>query len=510
VQRIRTRSSDGGTRVAAAAGVGDGAAPVDDERVRAGHALRRLGFGPSPRDMRHVLRIGVEAWIEEQLDPQSVEDTIAEARYRPEPTRYADLPLSWLYRWCTRMVHSRRQLREKMALLWHEHFATSVGKVNYFTMMHDQEELFRQHGLGSFRDLLIGISRDNAMLIYLDNTGNDGQAVGDDGERTAPNENYARELMQLFALGPVQLEMNGAPVVSADGVPLPAFGERDVKEAARALTGWFAKSNATFLGEPPNRTNPPAEFDPSKHDPGSKAVLGEVIPAAAGDDGAADIERLVDILMRQPTMAPFIASELIQKLATETPTPGYVERVATVFASTDGDIAETVRAIATDPEFFSDAVVRSQYREPIEQVVGAVRALEGRTDGVQIHAWAAKAGQSLWFPPSVFSFYRPGAKRSLIEAGLVPERDQAADELARADLDDPSGTGWDARRFMRHHGLRRHPERAVDALAETLLAAPLRAAVRDEIAAYLGTDITTEKLRGAAWLLMTTPEFQVN
>jgi uncharacterized protein (DUF1800 family) len=476
-------------------------------RLRAGHVLRRLGFGPSPRDMRRVLRIGIDAWIEEQLHPESITDFAAEARFRRSPKQF-DLPLSWLYRWYTRMVHSRRQLQEKMTLFWHAHFATSVGKIGYFTLVHDQEQFLRDNALGSFRDLLIGVTRDNAMLLYLDNSGNDGQAVSDGGELVPPNENYARELLQLFAIGVDRLAMDGTPLLES-GAPIPAFGERDVKEVARALTGWAYSTNANFLGEPQDRPNPPARFIPEAHDPGAKVVLGEVIPAAPGEAGAMDVERVVDILMRQPTMAPFISKLLIQKLVTETPDPAYVERVATVFAFTDGDIAATLRAIVGDPEFFSDEVMLTQYRDPVEQFVGALRALGGRSSGVALHEWCSKSAQSLWFPPSVFSFYRPGQKRSLVEAGLISQRDQAALALASAAVDSPSGTGWDARRFIRRHDLAQHPERAVDALAAALLAAPLRPEVRDEIAAYIGAEVDEDKIRGAAWLIMTSPEFQV-
>jgi hypothetical protein len=214
--------------------------------------------------------------------------------------------------------------------------------------------------------------------------------------------------------------------------------------------------------------------------------------------------------MRQPTMAPFIAKQLVQKLATETPAPGYVERVATVFADTQGDIRATVRAIVTDDEFFSDAVVRSQHKEPVEQLVGAVRALRGKTGGRTLHHWCTRAGQSLWFPPSVFSFYRPGAKQSLVNPALVAVRDQAADVIANGVTDDFFDTTWNARLFLRRYRLSGSPEKAVDTLAALLLAGPLRADARAAILDYVGVEVTVEKIRGAAWLILTAPEYQRN
>ena len=134
-------------------------------------------------------------------------------------------------------------------------------------------------------------------------------------------------------------------------------------------------------------------------------------------------------MMKQPSLAPFISKELIQKLATETPTPGYVERVATVFRSTDGNIKATVRAILTDPEFTSDAVVRTQFKEPIEQFVGPLRALGAKTEGAAFFEWCMQAKQLPYFPPSVFSFYRPGPKGSLLDTAQIIIRDTVADQI---------------------------------------------------------------------------------
>jgi len=478
-----------------------------EQRLLAGHLLRRLGFGPNRREMHEVLRIGRAAYTERQLHPEQIDDRVGERYFHPEPS-----PLHggyiWQLRWLTRMAYSRRQLQERMALIWHEHFATSVFKVGYFTLMHDQEELFRTHGLGSFRDLLIAVSRDNAMLIYLDNTYNNGQAVDGEGNRIPPNENYARELLQLFSLGVHKLNLDGTLVLDEDGTPVPAYTERDVKEVARALTGWYANTPVS-MPEDPTEIVPPAGFEPYLHDPGEKLVLGEVI-AADDVDPAADLERVVDVIMRQPTTAPFIAKQLIFKLATETPSPAYVKRVGAVFALRGGDLRATVRAILTDPEFYSPATVRSQYKEPIEHVIGAFRGLGAHSRGATLFYWTSVAQQQLYLPPSVFSFYRPGQKGSLVTTGHVANRDQATDMLASGYVDQFFDSTWDARGTIRRHRLAIRPARAVDLLAQDLLAAPLTPAVRQIVLDYVGPRVTEEKLRGAAWLIMCSPDYQVN
>ena len=480
---------------------------VERERYLARHLLRRAGFGANRYELHKALRMGRARYLEQQLRPETINDDVAEARMPPLPGRTDDSAI-FAMRWYARMVYSRRQLLEKMTLLWHEHFATSVGKVGSYVLMKDQEQTLRAHALGRFGAFLVAMIRDAALMYFLDNSYNNGRAVADDGTPIPPNENFARELMQLFALGVHQLHPDGTPVLGADGRPLPAYTERDVREVARALTGWVVNYPSS-TPEDPTEVVPPPVFYPELHDPGAKTVLGETIPAAEGEEGARDVERVVDILMRQPTMAPFISKILIQKLATETPSPGYVARVSSVFSATRGDIKAVVRAILTDGEFYSDEVIRTQYKEPIELLVGAVRALEGRTGGASLFAWSLPAGQQLYYPPSVFSFYRPGHKRSLVTHASVIVRDQAADTIANSYVDGYYDTTFDARRLIRRHRLGR-PDKAVDYLATVLVGAPLREEVRREVIAYIGERVTEEKFRGAAWLILCSPDFQVN
>jgi uncharacterized protein (DUF1800 family) len=501
--------------LAAAANAGQGDAPGSlreeraQQRLMDGHLLRRLGFGPNRREMHEVMRIGRAAYTELQLHPERIDDRVGVRRFRREPGRRGD-SVDWLLRWLTRMTFSRRQLQEKMALIWHEHFANSVATVKYFDLMRDQETLFRERGLGGFRELLIAITTDNAMLRYLNNSGNDGQLVDEHGNRVAPNENYARELLQLFSLGVHKLNMDGTLVLDEQANPVPAYSETDVREIARALTGWTAAFPTTF-GEDPTAIIPAAVFDPSMHDAEQKTVLGEGI-AADYDNPAGDVERVVDIIMRQPTTAPFVAKQLILRLATETPSPSYVRRVASVFTFTGGSIRATVRAILTDAEFYSPAVMRSQYKTPVEHFVGALRGL-GTTGslGTTLFYLTGVAGQLPYYPPSVFSFYRPGEKDSLVTAAYVAARDQGTDLIANQLPDSLADVSWDAAAMMRRHRLSaRRPTTAVDLLARDLLAAPLSQGTRDAVLDYIGPRVTEEKLRGAAWLIMCSPDYQVN
>jgi len=507
------------TLLLAAAGptqAGGGAAPAPQslgaaraqQRLLAGHLLRRIGFGPDRREMHEVLRLGRAAYLEQQLHPDTVDDRLGERRFHPEPGS-DDGGEEWQLRWLTRMTYSRRQLQEKMALLWHEHFATSYGKVGSYALMRDQERLFRAGALGNFRDLLVAISTDNAMLIYLDNTYNNGQAYDENGDKIPPNENYARELLQLFGLGVNALNLDGSLVLDGRGRPLPAYTETDVKEVARALTGWIAHYPEDADEEDPSAVIAPAEFAEWAHDPGAKVVLGEVIPADS-ERGARDVERVADIIMAQPTTAPFISKILIQKLASETPSRGYVQRVATVFATSRGDLRAVVRAIVGDAEFTSPAVVRAEVKTPIEHLVGALRGLGARGGANSLYYWTSVTGHLVYFPPSVFSFYRPGQKGALLTAAGVALRDQATDSIVTGLADRGFDAVWDAPGMLRRYRLAHRPAVAVDLLARELLAAPLTAATRQVLLDYIGPQVSDAKLRGAAWLLMCAPDYQVN
>ena len=466
----------------------------DQQRLVAAHYLRRMGFGPSPKDMETVLRIGPAAYVEQQLTPSSIDDSAAEAKLPKEPKNpYSLYPR--LRRWYLRMLLSKRQLQEKMTLVWHEHFATSIVKVGYANMMAEQEALFRRHALGSFRQMLVDVTKDRAMLVWLDNNYNSGTDTDDEGNPIPPNENYARELLQLFSMGPTRLEIDGTPVIGPDGLPVANYTEADVKEVARALTGWAVTTG---------KSNKKARFYDYLHDSGEKTILGQTVAGRSGADGAREVDDVVDILMRHPSTPPFIAKMLVQKLATETPSPAYVARVARVFQQTNGDLKATVRAVLVDPEFTSPEVVRSQFKTPIELFAGAYRALDLKTRGYAIIDFSYTTRHLIYYPPSVFSFYRPGEKGALVNTALVTARDAMSDALVSG-----YDTEMDVPGLIRGERLDT-PEKAVDFLTARLLEAPMQPEVRDRIVAYMDGRVDEEKLRGAMWLVLVSPDYQRN
>jgi uncharacterized protein (DUF1800 family) len=476
--------------------LGPSAVNYDQARLLAGHLLRRIGFGGSKKELKAASK-NLTGYINQQLNPQQINDDKAEGKLPRTPRDiYDDYDL--IRGWYIRMVYSKRQLLEKMTLIWHEHFATSNDKVGVGGFMQDYEFVLRANALGSFRNILIDLTKDQAMLIWLDNNRNNGNAHDDNGNPIPPNENYAREFMQLFSIGTVLLNLDGTPILDPNGVPLPSYTETDVREVARALTGWV-------VPWPYKRAN--TTFSTTRHDEGNKDILGVTLVGRIGTDGENEVGDVVDIVLQQrkDTVAAFVSKELIQKLVTETPPPDYVLRVATAFRDSNFDIREAVRAILTDVMFTDPTVIRSQYKEPIEQYIGAVRALKGKSKGDALINWTYAAGQLIYYPPSVFSFYPPGNKGTLLNTAMVFQRDKEADQFVRGYSD----TFFKPSKLMNKYNLTT-PDLAVDFLSDWLLVAPLQAEVRTEIINYMGGQVTEDKFLGATWMILCSPDYQRN
>jgi uncharacterized protein (DUF1800 family) len=260
--------------------------------------------------------------------------------------------------WILRLINTPHPLRERLTLFWHDHFATSNAKVRSPDLMRRQNALLRQYALGDFRALLRDMARDPAMLVWLDATTN---------RRAHPNENYAREVMELFALGRGQ------------------YAEKDIQEAARAFTGAFIQSDRY-------------EELPAQHDDGPKTILGRTGHFHADD--------VAHILLDQPACAEYVCSKLYSHFLTdvEPPPPQVIGPLAEAFRHSDYDIAVPVRLILASQRFFDPAFRAQRVKSPIELIVGTIRALEVHQPTIppdQLVTAADAMGQSLFLPPSV-------------------------------------------------------------------------------------------------------------
>jgi uncharacterized protein (DUF1800 family) len=292
----------------------------------AGHLYRRAAFGANLGELRRAVAAGHTATIDLLMkgEPKAKGLYPALTQMGRQIKDIAQLRGWWVY--C--MLHGGHPLLEKMTLFWHNHFATSFAKVNSAPLMYRQNVLLRQHALGKFEPFLQAMSKDPAMLRWLDSNSNiKGRA----------NENYARELMELFSLG------------------VGNYTEKDIREAARAFTGWGTNGDDY-------------EFNPYFHDTGTKAVLGQT--------GNFNGEEIVRIVLKRPVAARFLVRKLYHYLISEQhePPDAFLEPLAESFRKSDYDIAQLVRTMLSSRHFFSDYAFRQRIKGPVEFVLGAVRA----------------------------------------------------------------------------------------------------------------------------------------
>ncbi len=334
-------------------------------------ALNRLTFGARPMDRARVAEIGLQAWVEEQFAPDSIDDLACHVRLRNleslkmSAQQLADLsnklfddvdretvPTELRQGTLIRQVYSRRQLYEVLVEFWNDHFNISTDKGNCFYLKTvDDREVARKHAFGSFRDLLWASAHSPAMLTYLDNQAN---------HKGAPNENYARELMELHSL-------------SVHG----GYSQQDVMELARCLTGWTVKERF-WTGD--------FTFDKEKHDSGEKRVLGMYLHSG----GQEEAESVVEHLATHPSTAAFVATKLARRFLADEPSAEIVAKAASAFRDTNGDIRATLRVILLD----GLPMAKAKFRRPVNYVAASLRMLNAESDcGAAVQDYLLRMGQ---------------------------------------------------------------------------------------------------------------------
>jgi len=381
------------------------AAPSRLDADEARHLLIRTGFAPTAAEIdaitgrsaeqavddiigaakraqfRHTLPQEAVAAPPAQREVQAMSQGERQMARRDQIREGIDIK-EW---WMREMIETPTPLAERMTLFWHGHFATSQQKVVRADAMWRQQQLLRASALGSFREMLHGVARDPAMLVYLD---------GARSRKEAPNENFAREVMELFTLG--EATQGGG------------YTEQDIREAARAFTGWsLERDDFSF------------RFRPALHDFGPKTVLGK--------SGDLDGDQVLDILLDQPQAARFIVEKLWVEFVSPTPDPREVESIAQRFRASNYDIAVAMRELLLSRDFWDVANRNSLVKSPVELVVGAVRELGVRNlDLKPLVQKSAQLGQNLLAPPNVKGW--PGYTE-WINATTLLERRRFADQL---------------------------------------------------------------------------------
>lgn len=409
-------------------------APADWNRARAAHLLERAGFGGTPEEIDALARLtpaqavrrlvrfeGVpktalppfehSGVFDDGLDPfpasRPATTDLARAQgealgvqVKPDGNRRMQPVVNrffyWLrasrletdrvaYWWANRMLTSPRPLEERMSLFWHGHFATNEEKVRDYRKMLAQLDLFQKQGLGNFRTLLIGVAQDPAMLAFLD------AAVNVKG---APNENFAREIMELFTMG------------------VGHYGEQDIREAARAFTGWNFRGTAFHI-------------DADRHDDGPKEVLGR--------RGRFDGVQVIDIILAQPVTPEFLASKLYRHFVREEVDPALAAELGRRLKAANYEIAPFLEGIFLSRDFYAPESVATRIKGPVELLVSTYRKLGlAEVPGVpDFNETTSALGQRLMHPPTVAGWAQG---RSWITPGLLLERGNFALDVVLPDI----------------------------------------------------------------------------
>ena len=422
--------------------------PVGNGRVSRREAARFLmqaSFGPTLESIDHLASVGIDAWIDEQIDSvpatlhqpylQTLSDDLAGPRvlkgysFNRDGEFLNDSNIQSAF--ARAAIAGEDQLRQRVAWALSQIFVVSRrggGLENKPVSLANYYDLFVKHAFGNFEDLLMDVTLHPCMGRYLSAVGN--QPPAPELNRY-PDENYAREVMQLFTIGLWELNPDGTRVL-VNGQPVPTYSNEEITELARVMTGlWFGASRWGNGGYRDVDFILPMEMHPERHDFGEKTLLGGlVIPQREPsiENGLRDIRDAMNSLAHHHNTAPFISRALIQFLVTDNPKPSYVERVANVFSSTRGNLGEVVRAILTDPaargagpgDLEEDF---GRLREPVIRTMHLARVLE--LDRHEDLKWwdygnfSRVSAQSPLYSPSVFNFYRP----DYTPPGLLKQRD---------------------------------------------------------------------------------------
>jgi hypothetical protein len=434
--------------------------------AKVAHLHRRAGFGATHAELRRDLQDGPEASVRRLLEApaESADDgpVLEGLRQAVLATGDGDRLKAW---WLYRLLWGPAPLRERLTLFWHGHFATSIRKVGSVALMLRQNELFRRHALGDFAALLTDVVADPAMLIWLD---------GVRSQRARPNENFAREFLELFTLGPGH------------------YTEGDIREAARAFTGWGRVTDRDAAGRIEYT------FRGDRHDDGDKTFLGRT-----GRWGAADVVR---ITLEQPACAEFLCRKLYRFFVSETGAPPaeLIRPLAQEFRASRCSVRRVVEVILRSRHFYASAVRRQRVAGPVEFSACLLRALEVPRSDVRLLALAAtcdRQGQELFAPPNVRGWV---AGPTWLSSTALLERSNWCNDVIWGNPDLGMGR-YDPLAWARRHGLA--PAAATPALLDLLLQGDVHPESRAQI--LRAGDGSGDGLRRALQLVCHCPEYQL-
>ncbi|HEX5273298.1 MAG TPA: DUF1800 domain-containing protein [Gemmataceae bacterium] len=430
------------------------------DAAKAAHLHRRAGFGATRAELARDVKDGPAASVDRFLQPRALtadeQGILDSLRQGVIDSGDTDRLKAW---WLYRVLYDPDPLREKLTLFWHGHFATSNRKVNSIPLMLAQNDTFRRHALGPFAALLSAIVGDGAMLVWLDGAGS---------KKEKPNENFGREFLELFTLG------------------VGHYTEKDIREAARAFTGWSVEKGA-------------GAFNLNQHDDGAKTFLTQT--------GAWKAPDIVRITLAQPACAEFLCRKLYRYFVREDqdPEPELLAPLAEELRGHGYDAGHLVGVILRSRTFYDPAARRQRVKSPVEFSAGLLRTLEVPRADVRLLALALaceRQGQDLFYPPNVKGW--DGGKSWLNSTTLL-ERGNWCNDVLWGNADFGLKT-YDPLARAKRDGVA--PEKTAEALVELLLQGDVGARARDAVLGA-GRPGTADALRKAAQLIVHCPEYQL-
>lgn len=459
----------------------------------AAHLMRRAGFGGTPEEIEKLRGLGPELAVEKLLSFSADDGTepnpndvnaafdallkegvdIGKAVARLTPT----VQLWWTHK----LLTTTQPLKEKLTLFWHGHFASGSDKVKSGFILKAQNELFRRMGAGDFEPFLLEVSRDPAMLRYLDN---------DQNTKAHANENFARELMELFTMG------------------VGNYTEKDIQESARALSGWSIRAGQRGTGKgqsPETARKPEAVFNPRNHDDGVKTFLGQT--------GNWKLEDIVRMVSTHPATSRFMTLKLWKFFVNEAIPSDVHTELAALWAQSRGNTATVLRAIFNSEEFYAQRNRYALVKSPVEYVVGTLRASRARLAPAHqrgVVSVMSQQYQTLLEPPNVKGW--DGGKEWIDDSSILnrltfvgavvagnlpaprPKGEQNA-QMPKADLSLPSAA---------------NARDLIELLGRTYLGQSPNGALRKTLETYAGANLTPEISRGMAYLVLASPQYHLS
>jgi len=495
------------------------------ETVSAREAARFLDeatWGPTPASIVEFQQLGITGWLNAQfaLNTSDLPDQAILNSAGNSNNNLAPVQAAFFQNTLTEPDQLRQRVAFILSQIWVVSATTGVSPAYAYP---PYWRIFRDNAFGNYRDIIKAVTLSPAMGRYL-NMANNNKANPAKG--TAANENYGRELMQLFTLGLTQLNLNGTPVLDANNNPLPTYNQGEVTNMAKVVTGW---TYPTAPGATAKANNPAYYFGQmfaveAEHDTTAKAIFGNVtIPA--GQTAQQDLESLLDALMAQPTMAPFISQQLIEHLVTSNPSPAYIQRIAQVFENDGtgvvGNLQAVITAILTDEEAragdASPSGITANFghlREPILLMANLLRGLNATAAAANaVASNATNMSEELFYEPSVFSYFSP---QSRTEHGLLGPEFQIYSTQTAADRADTinsllygaiAGVKVNLAPFVALAG---NTTNLLNSISEVFLhssmSSGLEIAATDAVNAASGA---TAKAQAALYVVLTSSEYQI-